>query len=344
MRYLYTGDLRPYSYAETRRRLLVEMGREVDSLDYIPYLNWGNRKLGHLQHVLGMGPSIWRYNYDLLTMAVNHRPDVVWVDKGTVVQPSTLQAIKRRTGAIFAVYNTDYLGCNKHPWRLHLAGIQNYDYYFTSNCFNIQLIREFGVKNVCSIPLGYDQEIHKPVPVTREEATRLGASVGFMGHWEPATEELILRLLELELPLRVRGTQWHHARNKKRLAGTVEPYPVYQVEYAKAILATKINIGINSAQNRNQSSGRSFEIPAVGGFLLAERTFEHQAIYEEGKEAEFFASAEELAEKAKYYLKHEAERRQVAERGHERCISSGYSFKEIMVNMVQTIEQACELS
>jgi len=341
MRYFYTGDLSPISYAETRRQLLIGMGREVGSLDYIPYLYSGSRKLGHLQQVLGMGPGIWRYNHDLLTMAVKYRPDVVWVDKGTAIQPSTLQAIKRRTGAIFAVYNTDYLGCNKHPWCLHLAGIQNYDFYFTSNRLNVQLISDLGVRNVFLIPLGYDQEIHKPGPVTREEATRLGASVGFIGHWEPTTEDLILRLLELGLPLRVRGTQWHHARNKKRLAGTVEPHPVYQVEYAQAILTTKINLGINSVQNKNQSSGRSFEIPAVGGFLLAERTLEHQAMYVEGKEAEFFASAEELVEKANYYLEHEAERQQIAERGHERCISGGYSFKEIMANMVQTVEQAC---
>jgi hypothetical protein len=315
------------------------MGREVCSLDYIPYLYSGNKKLGHLQHLLGMGPGIWRYNRDLLALATKYHPDVFWVDKGTTIQPSTLQTIKRRTGAIFAVYNTDYLGCNTNPWRLHLPGIHYYDLCFTTNRLDIQRIRDLGAGNVSLVLIGYHREIHKPVPITSEEVARLGASVGFIGHWEPATEDLMLRLLELGLTLRVRGTQWHHARHKKRLVLTVEPRPVYQDEYAKAVLATKINLGINSAQNKNQHSGRSFEIPAIGGFLLAERTLEHQALYEEGKEAEFFASAEELVEKANYYLKHEEERQQIAKQGHVRCISRGYSMEEIMGKMVNAVEQ-----
>lgn len=59
--------------------------------------------------------------------------------------------------------------------------------------------------------------------------------------------------------------------------------------------------------------------------MLAERTKEHLAMFEEGKEAAYFSSDKELLEKCRYYLTHEEERKQIAAAGHERCTNSGYS-------------------
>ena len=39
--------------------------------------------------------------------------------------------------------------------------------------------------------------------------------------------------------------------------------------------------------------------------MMAERTAEHLAMFEEGKEAAFFSNNEELLDKCSYYLAHE---------------------------------------
>ncbi|HZC22640.1 MAG TPA: glycosyltransferase, partial [Candidatus Binatia bacterium] len=57
-----------------------------------------------------------------------------------------------------------------------------------------------------------------------------------------------------------------------------------------------------------------------------DRTDEHQQFFEEGKEAEFFSSDEELLDKARFYCSHESARKTIAERGYRRCQESGYAY------------------
>lgn len=347
MKYLYTGSLVDSGTCEARRCGLVEMGREVVTLDFEPFFSFPaflgslGRKFNSLQTLSGIGPGIWQYNRCLLDMARQHRADVLWIDKGHYVSRDTLQAIKRETGAFLVCYNTDDICYSRNGWRLHLPSIAEYDIYFTTNRFNVEDLKAYGARQVIFTQLGYNRNLLKPCVVTEADAQKLGASVGFIGHWEPATEKLFLQLVNLGLPLRVRGVSWYKTKNKRRLKHVIEPGAIPVEEYAKAIFLTKINLGINSSQSRNLSSGRTFEIPAARGFLLAQRTTEHQSFYNEGREAEFFGSAEELADKARYYLQHDTEREKIAAAGHARCIASGYSWQELMVGLVKSVEDAC---
>jgi spore maturation protein CgeB len=59
--------------------------------------------------------------------------------------------------------------------------------------------------------------------------------------------------------------------------------------------------------------------------MLHERTEEAMGYFSEGRECAYFSDADELIEKIEYYLVHEEERRALAEAGHRRCITSGYS-------------------
>ncbi len=71
--------------------------------------------------------------------------------------------------------------------------------------------------------------------------------------------------------------------------------------------------------------------------MLGERTDEHLELFEEGKEAEFFSTNEELLEKVQYYLKHEDERKTIAQNGRERCLRSGYSNHDRIKQMLATV-------
>ena len=118
---------------------------------------------------------------------------------------------------------------------------------------------------------------------------------------------------------------------EKDLSGSIQGYPVYGDYYAHAISSSKINMGLLQGAQGRASQGdsvtsRSFHIPASGGFLLHERTDEILEYYQEGMEIECFDNADEMVEKASYYLVHEDERRAIAHAGRERCVEE-YSWQ-----------------
>ena len=71
---------------------------------------------------------------------------------------------------------------------------------------------------------------------------------------------------------------------------------------------------------RRQIKGRTFEIPACGGFMLTGDADNLSEYFEDGKEIVIFHSTQELAEKSKYYLEHGDERVAIARAGYERTM------------------------
>lgn len=71
---------------------------------------------------------------------------------------------------------------------------------------------------------------------------------------------------------------------------------------------------------KDQIKGRNFEIPGCGGFLLTGPAEDLASYYEAGKEIVAFEDADDLIEKARYYLAHEGERIVIAEAGYERTM------------------------
>jgi spore maturation protein CgeB len=144
-------------------------------------------------------------------------------------------------------------------------------------------------------------------------------------------------LAESGIPVRVWGTNWHKLKKKNELL-KLEETPVHGAEYARALCSFDINLGFLRKYARDLQTTRSVEIPACGAFMLAERTNEHRSLFEEGREAEFFESDEELLGKVRYYLEHPEERVRIALAGRERCVTGRYSNHDRLSALLARVE------
>jgi glycosyltransferase involved in cell wall biosynthesis len=97
-------------------------------------------------------------------------------------------------------------------------------------------------------------------------------------------------------------------------------------EMIRLFSRSRINLGFSTCGNTGitgekirQVRLRDFEIPMSGGFYIAEYFEELEEFYEFGKEIVCFVSPEDLAEKIRYFLRHEGERERIRKAGFQRC-------------------------
>lgn len=141
----------------------------------------------------------------------------------------------------------------------------------------------------------------------------------------------ILRSLlqDRDINLHIYGIYWNRDRFlKKYYRGFA-----YNDTFRKAHSGTKIGLCLVRKANRDGHTMRTFEIPACGAFLLAERTDEHLEFFDEDREAVFFGDENELTDKVHFYLDHESLRQKIIEASRTRMELNNYTYE----NRVRTI-------
>lgn len=259
--------------------------------------------------------------------------DVVWIDKGLTIYAETLKFIKEKNPETRIVsYSPDNMALRHNQSQQFLECIPLYDIHFTTKSYILDDMKRLGAKKVVFTNQLYESTYHHPINLTNDELIRLGGDVGFIGMWEKERCESILYLAKNGIKVKVFGDgKWNVYKKFPNL--TICP-SVYSADYSKALQAFKISLCFLRKMNFDQQTSRTMEIPACGGFMLAERTDEHKALFEENKEAVFFSSNEELLEKCRYYLSHDEERIAIAKAGHERAKNSCYSNEKGIKQML----------
>lgn len=328
-----------------RKKAMRMLGHSVETIDTKPdYVRRRERRLGRrVLHKLFGPTDMAGVNKKLLEGTRGKTFDLIWVDKGTVIRSDILRELKRllpsKTKLVH--YNPDdpfgRYGRSRY-WKTFNKAIPEYNVHFVPRKVNINEYKKLGAQMVIqSIPFwGYCPETHKPMQLSEGDKKQMGGQVGFIGSWEYERAQSLFFLAKNEFQVRVWGDGWKKCKIKHPNL-RIEYKSIWGSDYARVICSFDINLCFLRKANRDLQTTRSVEIPACGGFMLAERTTEHLKLFEEGKEAVFFSSDEELLEKVKYYLLHPQERQRVAEAGRQRCLKSGYSNRECLRGMLQIV-------
>jgi len=315
------------SYFEAFRRLGCQLERfdevrqfykNIPSFRYSRYL--------HLDKTLGI--YFFRLlNSELLRVARDFRPDLCIFFKGYRIFPETILKIKEDTqAAVFNINADDPLSPNRGASSAMVRGAMTaYDCYFIWSKYLTMRLKEEGLSSVRYLPFAFDPEIHCPQQLSSEEQDGLGHDLVFVGGWDRRREVLLGNLEDFDLAI-WGAWYWGKRCRNKRLVKKWQGKPVLAQMMSKVLCASKISLNIFRPQNIGSVNMRTFEAPACGAFALAERSPEAVTFFQEDKEVVYFSGADELREKARYYLEHEEERRQIAQAAYQRCLRSNYSY------------------
>ena len=343
MKIVYVGPLWYGGTCLQRMEALRQLGHQILPVDTEPedVRRKSQRFSCRVKRKL-FGPSdLANANRKILAACQQKEFDIVWIDKGITIKPETLLEVKEMYPKVKLVhYNPDDpFGAIRSGWKSFLMCAPYYDVHFVPREQNLAEYKKLGCKNVYFFYKGFNPNLHRPLSISEEERAMLGGQVGFIGSAEKERAQSIAFLAEKGIRVKVWGHKWTRWQKKLRAKFAVAGPSQYGQQYAKIINSFDINLGFLRKINRDQQTSRSIEIPACGAFMLAERTKEHLELFEEGKEAEFFGSNEELLEKVRYYLAHPQQRKQIAAAGRERCLKSGYSNQERLKQMLTIIER-----
>jgi spore maturation protein CgeB len=248
----------------------------------------------------------------------------------------------KATGAwVININHDDFFSRNRNNWsRNQKAAIPAYHHIFTPREANVEEIKPINA-HVQLFPFAYHPGIHRPVKALAMDRGSADVDVIFVGTWERERCRLLEQLVR-EVPARyaIWGTQWEKVASNSPLVPFLRHRPIILNDMAKAIGAAKVALAFLRKENRDTYTQRSFEIPACNGVLLAERTRQHLAYYDEDREAAFFdpASPSELVFKVRALLSKDQWRESIRAAGRARLLRDRHTYRDRLEELLRRFE------
>jgi spore maturation protein CgeB len=273
-----------------------------------------------------------RLNQRILSKVKSFKPDIVFIVKGNNIYPTILKKIKENKDIKLISWSLDDMYAKHNRSYYYTKGLKYYDVVFTSKSYNLKELKELGAKKVEFLYQAFSEKYHKPCNDCSKVSYK--TDVLFIGFAEKDRFKDLNYLAQNGIKIDIFGSGW----NKKQFQNhhenlNITPKDLLGNDYANAISCSKISLCFLRKANRDLHTSRSIEIPACGGFMIAERTAEHKLLFEEDKEAIYFDNKKELLTKVKYYLENEEERNSIRNAGYKRTRKDDYSYDD-MVNRI----------
>lgn len=336
MKALYIGQLNEGGTCLARARALESYGWEITPLNTLPYLNNGGRIRRGLQHRLNFGPDVVRLNKDIIALCRSTKDlEVIWLDKARWVYPETLRALKAISKAVLVHYTPDP-AFTLHSSRHFTDGASEYNVCTTTKEYEIATYRSNGCSNVVFNWQGIDERF-----IEQEECKLIDTpsrdGIVFIGHQESHYENILTEVGKSNPSLSIWGNGWPDTKKTNPiLRNLIKGAGVWGSNYPKTLATAKIGIGLLSKYYPDDFTTRTFEVPAAGTMLLAERTASHSTIFSEGLNAEFFSTTDELNSKLAYYLKNDSARIRIAEKGR-RHVTENFTWQKVLSPTIEAI-------
>ena len=307
---------------------------ELDTLAYHPRASTlPHRAANRLLNPLAMAA----YNRDLITLCKQVEAEVMVTVKGSYIAGTTLNALRDadiRCVNFYPDFHFDHNGTE-------VADFRFYDFFATTKSFQVDWLRAMlPADNVALVHHGYAPLVHVP-PVT--QIVEPLWDVSHIGNPSPYKRDFMVAIAEAfpSLRLAVIGNRWAEHAQGTALEPHVVPYPLTGDLFTQAIAQTRINVAMHFGPHGangwyDRVSTRTFEIPAVGGFMLHIDNDEVRGLYEAERECALFSDTKSLCAQIERYLADDAALRAVAAAGLARCVPA-YSLSNRAVELASLL-------
>ena len=329
---LYLGP--DYGTSRHRADALRRLGHNVGIIDpweFLPNSAFAKSLAGKLVFELGAAPLEPYIRWRLIPLLAGRRFDLIWSDQCNLIGPVTADLLRNHCRAAVTYAIDDPFGRrDKRTFSLYRQSVKHFDLVAVVRQPNVAEAKAMGAPSVLLVRMSADEVAHRPVVLSSREKDRWSSQVAFIGTWMPERGPFLARLIELGVPLTIRGNRWRKAKEWPVLKSAWRGPGIDGPDYVKAIQCAKVSLGLLSKGNRDLHTTRSAEIPFIGSVLCAERTGEHLEMYREDEEAVFWSTPEECAEKCFDLLGNLGRCEAIARAGRERCIRDGYLNENVV--------------
>ena len=330
---------------------LVDLGHDVVEFDFdlAPYYKHSDlRSPGSATFVAGHQSLLETALLKQVSRAHARQPLDVFFSYfySTFARPEVIQSI-----ADMGIVSVNWYCNASYQFDLVSDIAPAYSYCLVPEEFRLDNYRAVGARPIyCQEAANPDR--YKPLDLPREyDVTFVGAAYGDRPDylralldagldaraWGPGWSELALvpatvvrsRRALGQMKRRLLGLPLHPPllRHPQRLPRSACGGVLSDDDMVSMFSRSRISLGFSSVGDTALSTApirqvrlRDFEAPMAGAFYMLEYLPEIEEFFEPGKQIACFANAEELVEKARYYLKHENEREAIRSAGHRRAL------------------------
>ena len=296
MLHTYGDPKREYSFEYFNfYQVLKSMGHEVELFDYMGELRAHgkagmNRRL--LERVCAWQPTAAIFS--------------LYTDQ---FEPEVVDALRAHTKT-FCFFHDD-------TWRVEYSRYwaKRFDFFSTPDLHGETKYRELGLPNAIYFPFGCNEQVFRPLEVSKKY------DVSFVGGWHPYREWLINRIRKAGIAVEVMGYRWPKGEvdqegmvrifNESRINLNLTNSASWDLRYLATSPRALLN-RLRSKKNVEQMKARIFEVNACGAFQLSYFVEGLANCYDIDREIGVYADADDLIEKIKFYLAHEALRESMA--------------------------------
>jgi hypothetical protein len=261
--------------------------------------------------------------------------DLAFVDGGSLIGPGIVRDLKERCARVVNFNHDDPFGPRDGVrFASYRQAVPFYDLVVVVRRENVGEAEALGARRVLRTNMVADEIMHSPRPISEAIQRKWGSDVAFVGTWMPERGPFLLHLLQMGVPVSIFGSGWHKAPEWPLLRAALRSDHLEGDQYCYAIQCAKLCLGLLSKGNRDAHTTRSIEIPYLGAVLCAQRTPEHEDLYEDGKEAIFWSNAVECAAHCLDLIGNARRRREIAQRGRERCMNNGHFTGRLLTRIL----------